>query len=415
MKVFWSWQSDSPGNIGRHFVRDTLEAAIKVLKEPSAVEEPSERDARESLHLDHDRKGISGSPDLAPTIFKKIDQASVFVADVTLVGETTIGTGQSAENRTKKLINSNVAIEYGYALHSIGDAAILMIQNRHFGERDDLPFDLKHKAGPIQYSLAPSASGAEIEAERAGLKGNLVTALRPFLASARPAAAQVVAFPETPTTFAPAYFFDRSDVIAWTDEIEYRFHELHAFYLRLIPTKPRALALKFTELDDLVRRRKVDVLSRTLNAGLPSSNRFGAVAFESHGISTTPSSFTQAFPNGELWGVTRNLLLDHQGTPIIPTGNVKNLYERVLGNYCMVARDDFGIEPPYQIELGAVGISNMRLGVEVDRISDVIHRDQHKLRRMLNDASHALQRKLVGDFLDELFDLARERRPNTPF
>jgi hypothetical protein len=150
MKVFWSWQSDSPGNIGRHFVRDTLEAAIKVLKEPSAVEEPSERDARESLHLDHDRKGISGSPDLAPTIFKKIDQASVFVADVTLVGETTIGTGQSAENRTKKLINSNVAIEYGYALHSIGDAAILMIQNRHFGERDDLPFDLKHKAGPIQ-------------------------------------------------------------------------------------------------------------------------------------------------------------------------------------------------------------------------------------------------------------------------
>jgi hypothetical protein len=109
------------------------------------------------------------------------------------------------------------------------------------------------------------------------------------------------------------------------------------------------------------------------------------------------------------------LLLDHQGTPIIPTGNVKNLYERVLGNYCMVARDDFGIEPPYQIELGAVGISNMRLGVEVDRISDVIHRDQHKLRRMLNDASHALQRKLVGDFLDELFDLARERRPNTPF
>jgi hypothetical protein len=390
MNVFWSWQSDSPGNVGRHFVRDTLEAAIKVLKEPSAVEEPSERDARETLHLDHDRKGISGSPDLAPTIFKKIDQASVFVADVTLVGETTIGTGQSAENRTKKLINSNVAIEYGYALHSIGDAAILMIQNRHFGERDDLPFDLKHKAGPIQYSLAPSASSAEIEAERAGLKGNLVIALRPFLASARPAAAQVVAFPETSTTTTPAYFFDPSDVLARSDEIEYRFHVLHAFYLRLIPTKPRALALKFTELDDLVRSRKVDVLSPTLNAGSPSSNRFGAIAFESDGSSTTPSSFTQAFPNGELWGVTRNLCVDHQGTPIIPTGNVKNLYERVLGNYCMVARDDFGIEPPYQIELGAVGISNKHLGVRVDRMSDVIHRDQLKLRRTLNDASHAL-------------------------
>jgi hypothetical protein len=94
-----------------------------------------------------------------------------------------------------------------------------------------------------------------------------VTALRPFLASARPAAAQGVAFPETPTTTTPAYFFDPSDVVARSDEIEYRFHVLHAFYLRLIPAKPRALALKFTELDDLVRRKKVDVLSRTLNAG----------------------------------------------------------------------------------------------------------------------------------------------------
>ncbi len=342
MKVFWSWQSDSPGNIGRHFVRDTLEAAIKVLKEPSAVEEPFERDARETLHLDHDRKGISGSPDLAPTIFKKIGEASVFVADVSLVGETTIGTGQSVKNHTRKLINSNVAIEYGYALHCIGDAAILMIQNRYFGERDDLPFDLKHKAGPIQYFLAPSASSAEIEMERAGLKGNLVTALRPFLANVRPDAAPVVTFQETPTATTPAYFFDpASDVLAQSNGIEYRFHQLHAFYLRLIPTKPRAFALKFAELNDLVHHRKVDVLSRTLYAGFPSSNRFGAIAFEPDGNSTTPSSFTQAFPNGELWGVTRNVFLDHQGTPVIPTGNVENLYERVLGNYCMVARDEF--------------------------------------------------------------------------
>lgn len=76
---------------------------------------------------------------------------------------------------------------------------------------------------------------------------------------------------------------------------------------------------------------------------------------------------------------------------------------------------NFGIEPPYQIELGAVGISNMRLGVGKNRISDVIHRNNLKLRRVLNDASHGSQRKLIGDFLDELFDFARERRPNAQF
>jgi len=38
MKVFWSWQSDTPGKIGRHFVRDALQAAIERLKEtPVAV------------------------------------------------------------------------------------------------------------------------------------------------------------------------------------------------------------------------------------------------------------------------------------------------------------------------------------------------------------------------------------------
>lgn len=130
-------------------MRGALAEAIEVLRQPSEIEEPSEREAREALHLDHDRQGVSGSPDLAPTIFRKIEQAAVFVADVTLVGETT-PVGEKAEGRAaKKLINSNVAIEYGYAHHALSDARILMVQNTHFGERDDLPFDLKHKGGPI--------------------------------------------------------------------------------------------------------------------------------------------------------------------------------------------------------------------------------------------------------------------------
>jgi hypothetical protein len=137
---------------------------------------PHERETREALHLDHDRKGVSGSPDLASTIFKQIEQAAVFVADVTLVGGTK-QVGGKAEGRTaKRLINSNVAIEYGYAHHALGDARILMVQNRYFGERDDLPFDLKHKVGPIQYSLAADASTAQIDREKARLRGDFVIA-----------------------------------------------------------------------------------------------------------------------------------------------------------------------------------------------------------------------------------------------
>jgi hypothetical protein len=154
MKVFWSWQSDTPGKVGRHFVRDALNTAIERLKETPEIEEPPAREARSAMHLDQDRKGIPGSPDLARVILEKIGQSSVFVADVTPVGVTIT---QAEETQGKKIINPNVAIELGYALHALGDRALLMVMNEHYGSRADLAFDLQSKAGPIMFNLAPDA------------------------------------------------------------------------------------------------------------------------------------------------------------------------------------------------------------------------------------------------------------------
>ena len=69
MKVFWSWQSDHPGKISRRFVRDAIERAILSLQQDPDVEEAA-RDAE----LDHDRKGVPGSPDLAQVIIGKFKQ-----------------------------------------------------------------------------------------------------------------------------------------------------------------------------------------------------------------------------------------------------------------------------------------------------------------------------------------------------
>src|ERR1043166_4613519 len=91
MKIFWSWQSDTPGKTGRHFVRQTLLDAIRDLKQPEDVEEPTERERKDALHLDQDRQGIPGSPDLFRTILEKID-----------------------------------AIELGYALKALSDRNVLM-------------------------------------------------------------------------------------------------------------------------------------------------------------------------------------------------------------------------------------------------------------------------------------------------
>jgi hypothetical protein len=71
MKLFWSWQADTPGNISGYFARDALSEAIEVLKTDEDIVEPSEREARDALRLDADRQGVPGSPDLAATIFDR--------------------------------------------------------------------------------------------------------------------------------------------------------------------------------------------------------------------------------------------------------------------------------------------------------------------------------------------------------
>ena len=163
MKIFWSWQSRflPTKDIGvAFFVRDALRSGPGTEDRRRRVE-PLEREAAAKLALDSDRQGVPGSPDLAATIFDKIEAADVFVADVTLVGATPEG---------KKLINSNVAIEYGHAHKALSFRRVLMVQNHHYGDGDALPFDLRQKSWPLHYTLAPDATKAEIAAERTKFK-----------------------------------------------------------------------------------------------------------------------------------------------------------------------------------------------------------------------------------------------------
>jgi hypothetical protein len=250
MKIFWSWQSDTDGKIGRHFVREALTDAIKQLKAPSDVEEPHERDLRESIHLDHDRKDVSGTPSIADVIFTKIDQADVFVADVTPVAQLTRVNSSDGEPPLKKMINSNVAIEYGYAVRAVTDELILLVQNTHYGNREDLPFDLRHKGSPIQYKLAPGASKDELKAEKAKLVAMMVVALRACMVTLGRSAAPAPKFEPIPFTTNRAFFWQPGEIMAQygtpnplgsrrsedNEVYEYRFDQPRALYLRLIPT-----------------------------------------------------------------------------------------------------------------------------------------------------------------------------------
>lgn len=403
MKIFWSWQSDTPGNIGHYFVRDALREAIAALKMEEDIIEPVEREAREALHLDSDRQGVPGSPDLAATIFEKIEQAAVFVADVTSVGATPAG---------KKLINSNVAIEYGHAHHALGDQAILMVQNTYYGDRGALPFDLQHKAGPIQFNLAPDATKEAIAAEREKLKTVLVAALKPYL---KQNAAPRPLHDEIPHTFTKAAFAAAHETIAsngapGSDLIDYNFAETRALYLRLIPKYARAEQLRGTHLSKLAGTRKIDQLARQVFTGLGARNRFGAIVYEPHGTATSPRSFSQAFPNGELWSVTTEMFQRYQNEIVIPTVNVQNIFGRVLANFVALSSDEFGNGFPVTVVMGGVGLNGCYIGTNPNGMFGPIHQNEMELRHDLTGASPGEQQAIVEEFLNLLFDLAGAER-----
>ena len=120
----------------------------------------------EAVRLDHDTAGIPGTPDIANTIFGKIRDAGVFVADLTLSSEAESG---------KRSPNPNVLIELGYAFSAISDSKVVSVMNTAFGEASQLPFDLSHKRWPVQYSL--SATDIENTAKREDAKKNLTDSL----------------------------------------------------------------------------------------------------------------------------------------------------------------------------------------------------------------------------------------------
>lgn len=169
-------------------MREALKAAIDSLRQAEDVEEPSERDVRDELHLDHDRQGVTGSPRLLETILKKIDASAVFVADVTPVSHIPAVKTPGARRAAKRNMNPNVAIELGYAFKSLTELNVLMVLNEHYGDRTHLPFDIQGNAGPLTYRLAPNAPTEAIKQEQAKLKGQLAAALGEFVRHAAAAA-----------------------------------------------------------------------------------------------------------------------------------------------------------------------------------------------------------------------------------
>ena len=127
--IFYSWQSDLPGNETRNIIQDGIKDAVRLLRDTVDIE------------ADRDTKGEYGSPDIVNTIFSKIDECDIFVADVSAVCKYEV-TDKDGNVKTKYMPNPNVMLELGYATHVVGWENVICVLNSDYGAPGDMPFDI---------------------------------------------------------------------------------------------------------------------------------------------------------------------------------------------------------------------------------------------------------------------------------
>ena len=160
--VFYSWQSDLPNNTNRGFIQRALEKAIDSIT------------AQETLVIDpcveRDTAGVPGSPDIASTIFSKMDDCHVFVGDVSIINAKT--------ESGRKTPNPNVLLELGYAAKNLTWSNVICVFNTAFGKTEDLPFDLRLRRMAVYSVSEEQENKAEV---RDSLSSFFQSALQPIL------------------------------------------------------------------------------------------------------------------------------------------------------------------------------------------------------------------------------------------
>jgi len=360
-KIFFSWQSDIPTEWGRNFVERALTKAATNLAKDLTVEE-SIRDS--GLAVDKDTKGVSGTPPIVETIFKKIDGAFAYVADLTFVGERRDG---------RPTPNPNVLVEYGWALKSLGYSQIITLMNTAYGmpSDDSLPFNMKHLLWPIQYHL-PEGSDEKVKQEvRKSLVSVLEKAIKAILESEEiraslPKPPEIPKFVEMEPVDGPARFRERNEPIGVAEgpfgmggSTEIVLVDGPAMWLRVMPDERQVREWAITELRD------------NLNAGgsflfplgnfsswsyVRAQDGFGYMPTMQNEGDPVPAVIL-AFKTGELWSVYSGpSSMMHNDIP-----NVEPIYVDCFRRCIHFLRIGLKVTPPYRWIAGMEGLKGKRL------------------------------------------------------
>lgn len=374
LTVFYSWQNDSPSNLNRSFIERALHEALKQLHSDATLENAL-RDA--TVELDKDTQGVAGSPPIAETILRKIEDCAVFVADLSFVGESKNGF-TNASGKPRQFPNPNVLIEYGYALKCHSHAKLIGIMNTAYGKPDaeSLPFDLRHLRWPIIYHLTDS-SAVDKNDQFESLVQTLVKAIGLILSNHRSPNVLIEKFVPQKSTTNPALYFDKADdLIAegpFGGEVSFVVPDGGKAYLRLYST----IAVPQIETEfgakSLAAGGSLQPLGR-VSGYSTVRNIFGSIVYD-HPHDGKLYHFTQLFLSREIWGVDAQILnadylhqrqkeWGQQPLSWIANGYIEEHFVSALQNYLNFAQTHLQLPVPLRVEAGLTGIKGYPIAVD---------------------------------------------------
>ena len=344
--IFWSWQSDLDARVTREVIRFALDEAIAAL---AADLEEADRPS-----LTSDTQGVAGTPDIVATILRKIDEAAVFVGDVTPIAVSASG---------KACANPNVLLEMGYANHALGEQRVLQAWNTAFDGAtiDKLPFDMRGRRGPIAFHLPIGSDREEFRRVRTDLAKRLVGHLRLALDQLPSEPPEAVHWQQ----HAPgdeSLWFDRAEPQLVTSlgfgSTKAGWRDKFPGYARLIPSKWSAKPGAKRALASNTGHPALMANANALNYGI---SRGGTMIYwpgtEEDGVYPTVA-ITQWFEKtGEFWGVGGGFLFDRQGRVTLATGYFFKHWLHFLKRNSKLALESGG-SLPIHVRLGVDGLQN---------------------------------------------------------
>lgn len=275
--------------------KDLIHRALKRSAEQLAAEIDLKASQRpeNAVEIDHDTKGVLGSPEIVAEIFRKIREADVVCCDVSLAA-------RGKDNDQRHHINSNVAIELGYALGERGFTVLLQVMNTHYGAPANLPFDLSNRRHPTTYELGPTASKAEVDKAVVSLSQDLKPILRTYLEAldSKGTAIREPHIPVERTHMAPAFWsIDEAVATFNIDGTEFYCQLSKLFAFRILPVERQ---------EPLTARDCKDSVANCPPPGpaggyYTEPNQWGAISFSGDPQRQHMDSAVQLFKNREIW------------------------------------------------------------------------------------------------------------------